>query len=85
MKDKIIELLKEKKVALSVHDISENLKIEGIDDFKELLKTLNEMEDSLEIYKTNKDNFMLFENFSKSNRPKTASAAQYGTNARRPA
>ncbi len=62
MKDKIIELLKEKKVALSVHDISENLKIEGIDDFKELLKTLNEMEDSLEIYKTNKDNFMLFEN-----------------------
>lgn len=62
MKDKIIGLLKEKKVALSVHDISENLKIEGIDDFKELLKTLNEMEDSLEIYKTNKDNFMLFEN-----------------------
>ena len=62
MKDKIIELLKEKKVALSVHDISENLQIEGIDDFKKLLKTLNEMEDSLEIYKTNKDNFMLFEN-----------------------
>ena len=28
----------------------------------ELIKTLNEMEDSLEIYKTNKDNFMLFEN-----------------------
>jgi len=29
--------------------------------------------------------FTLFENFSKSNRPKTASAAQYGTNAHRPA
>ena len=62
MKDKIIEILKEKKIALSVHEISDLLNIEGVEPFKELIKTLNEMEDSLEIYKTNKDNFMLFEN-----------------------
>lgn len=62
MKDQIIELLKSKKVALSVHEISDALNLNGVEPFKELLKTLNEMEDSLELYKTNKDNFMLFEN-----------------------
>ncbi len=62
MKEQIIEILKESKKALSVHEINDFLNLTTVDEFKELLKCLNEMEDSLEIYKTNKDNFMLFEN-----------------------
>ncbi len=62
MKEQIIEILKESKKALSVHEINDFMNLTTIDEFKELLKCLNEMEDSLEIYKTNKDNFMLFEN-----------------------
>jgi len=62
MREEIIEILRESKKALSVHEINDFLRLEGVDAFKELVKTLNEMEDSLTIYKTNKDNFMLFEN-----------------------
>jgi ribonuclease R len=62
MKDRIIEILKNANKALDVHEISDAMNLNGIDSFKELLKNLNEMEDSLEIYKTNKDKFMLFEN-----------------------
>ena len=62
MKEQIIEILKESKKALSVHEINDFLNLTTVDEFKGLLKCLNEMEDSLEIYKTNKDNFMLFEN-----------------------
>lgn len=62
MKEQIIEILKESKKALSVHEINDFMNFTTVEEFKELLKILNEMEDSLEIYKTNKDNFMLFEN-----------------------
>lgn len=62
MKDQIIEILRESKKALSVHEINDLLSLNSIDDFKALGKALNELEDALQIYKTNKDNFMLFEN-----------------------
>ena len=62
MKEQIIEIVKESKKALSVHEISDFMHLTTVEEFKELVKVLNEMEDSLEIYKTNKDNFMLFEN-----------------------
>ncbi len=62
MKEQIIEILKDTKKALSVHEINDFLGLTTVDEFKELLKTLNELEDALQIYKTNKDNFMLFEN-----------------------
>lgn len=62
MKEQIIEILKESKKALSVHEINDFMNLTTVDQFKTLLKCLNEMEDALEIYKTNKDNFMLFEN-----------------------
>lgn len=62
MKEQIIQILRGAKKALDVHAINDALGLTGVDAFKELLKVLNEMEDSLEIYKTNKDNFMLFEN-----------------------
>lgn len=62
MKEQIIDILKESKKALSVHEINDALNLSGVESFKELMKALNELEDSLAIYKTNKDNFMLFEN-----------------------
>lgn len=62
MKDQIIEILKENKKALSVHEINDFMNLKTVEEFKELLKNLNELEDELKIYKTNKDNFMLFEN-----------------------
>ncbi len=62
MKEQIIEILKESRKALSVHEIHDFMNLTTVDEFKTLLKCLNEMEDALEIYKTNKDNFMLFEN-----------------------
>ena len=62
MRNEIIEILRESKKALSVHEINNHLRLTDVNEFKELVKTLNEMEDSLTIYKTNKDNFMLFEN-----------------------
>jgi ribonuclease R len=62
MKSQILEILKNAKQALSVHEINDLLGLKDIEQFKTLVRTLNEMEDALEIYKTNKDNFMLFEN-----------------------
>ncbi len=62
MKEQIVEILRESKKALSVHEINDFMNLTTVEEFKELLKCLNEMEDALEIYKTNKDNFMLFEN-----------------------
>lgn len=62
MKEQIVDILKESKKALSVHEINDALNLSGVESFKELMKALNELEDSLAIYKTNKDNFMLFEN-----------------------
>ena len=61
MEDKIIKLLTDRKCALTVHEINDALGYSSLDDFKELVKTLNEMEDNLRIYHTNKDKFMLFE------------------------
>ena len=62
MKDNIIEILRTANKALSVHEINDALNLEGLESFKELVKALNELEDELEVYRTNKDNFMLFEN-----------------------
>ncbi len=62
MKDKILEILKDSNKALSVHEIEECLGFKTVDELKELLKELNELEDELQIYRTNKNNYMLFNN-----------------------
>ena len=62
MEDKILEILKDAKKALSVHELEEALGYRSVDKLKELLKQLNAMEDELKIYRTNKDNYMLFNN-----------------------
>lgn len=62
MEDKIIELLKSDDKALSVYDIYDSLKLKTTEDLKELLKVLNNLEDTLKIYRTKKDKYMIFQN-----------------------
>ena len=62
MEEKIIELLKKENKAYSVSELEEILGITDVDGLKELLKLLNQMEDELKIYRTNKNNYMLFTN-----------------------
>ena len=62
MEKQILDMIKESDKALSVYEIYDNFKFKSSDDLKNLLKTLNKMEDTLQIYKTKKDNYMLFSN-----------------------
>lgn len=62
METQILELLQKEKKALSVQEINDALGFKNADELKELLKVLNAMEDSLKIYRTNKNNYMLFTN-----------------------
>lgn len=62
MKDSILEILKNSDKALSVHEIEDKLGITDVDGLKKLLKDLNDLEDNLSIYRTNKNNYMLFTN-----------------------
>ncbi len=62
MEERIIELLKNTDKALSVEEINDGLGFDSVDELKQLLKTLNEMEDSLKIYRTKKNNYLLFTN-----------------------
>ncbi len=62
MKDSILEILKNSDKALSVYEIEDKLGINDVDGMKALLKDLNDLEDNLSIYRTNKNNYMLFNN-----------------------
>ncbi len=62
MKESILELLKNSDKALSVYEIEDKLGLSGVEDLKQLLKELNELEDNLSIYRTNKNNYMPFTN-----------------------
>ena len=62
MEERIMELLKNTDKALSVEEINDGLGFDSVDELKQLLKTLNEMEDSLKIYRTKKNNYLLFTN-----------------------
>jgi ribonuclease R len=62
LEQNILDIIKSSDKALSVYDIYDALALKTTDDLKELLKTLNSMEDNLQIYRTKKDNFTLFSN-----------------------
>ena len=47
MQEQILDLLTEVGKALSVDEISDRLKVQSVDDFKQLLKDLNYLEDEL--------------------------------------
>lgn len=57
----VIEILKKENKALSVFEIEDRLKLDK-KEFKKLIQTLNQMEENLAIYRTKKDNYMLFTN-----------------------
>ena len=61
LEEKILELLKQEKKALDVFEIEEQLKLDK-NDLTFLMKTLNRLEEELKIYRTNKNNYMLFTN-----------------------
>ena len=62
MEDKILELLNSKDASYTVEEIENHLGIESVDDLKELLKVLNQMEEEYQIYRTKKNKYMLFDN-----------------------
>ena len=50
MKDSILEVLKKSDKALSVHEIEDILGLSTVDELKNLLKDLNDLEDNLSVY-----------------------------------
>lgn len=60
MKDKILEILKNSHSALSIEEIDSLLNISSIEQTKELIEVINEMEKKAEIYRSNKNKYMLF-------------------------
>ena len=62
MEDKIIELLTNTDKALSVNEINDALGFSSVEELKELLKVLNKLEYELKIYRTKKNNYLLFTN-----------------------
>lgn len=62
MEDKILELLKKENKSYPMDDIFNMLGYKTVDEFKELIKTLNKLEEDLKVYRTNKNRYMLFNN-----------------------
>ncbi len=61
MEEAIIESIKKEKRALSVHELESLLNLSTVNDLKELLKALNNLEEQARLYHTKKDKYMLFE------------------------
>ena len=62
MEEKILSLLSSSDKAYDVHEINDYLGFTSVDELKELLKCLNNLEDNLKIYRTKKDKYILFNN-----------------------
>ena len=62
MEDKILNLLKKENKSYPIDDIFNILGYKTVDEFKELIKTLNKLEEDLKVYRTNKNRYMLFNN-----------------------
>ena len=61
MREKILEILKNSNKALSIEELDNELKIDNVEDTKKLFDLLKELEESGEIYHTNKDRYMTFD------------------------
>ena len=62
MKEKILSILKESDKALSTEELDTALNLNTIEETKEFSDALRELEDSYEIYRSNKNRYMLLEN-----------------------
>lgn len=61
LENKILEILKQENKAMSAFELEEKLATKK-EEFKQLIITLNKMEEQLKIYRTKKNNYMLFTN-----------------------
>lgn len=62
MKEKILSILEESDKALSIDELDSALNLNTIEETKEFSDALRELEDSYEIYRSNKNRYMLLEN-----------------------
>ena len=62
MKDRILEILKNSNKALTVEDIDDRLNLKDIKKTKEFLSVLSELEEEGEVYHSNKNKYMIFDN-----------------------
>ncbi len=62
MEDRIIQILSKDNSALSIYELESELGLDSVDELKELLKVLNNLEEEYKIYRTKKDKYMLFNN-----------------------
>lgn len=61
MREEIINILKKEENALSPIEISEKLGRKSVDDLKNILETLDILENDFVVYKSNKGKYMIFE------------------------
>ena len=61
MKDKILDILKREEKSYSIFELKDILGLEATEELEKLILNLNELENSLAIYHTNKDKYMAFE------------------------
>ena len=64
MKEKILSILEESDKALSIDELDSALNLNTIEETKEFSDALRELEDSYEIYRSNKNRYMLLENIN---------------------
>lgn len=62
MKDRILNILEDSDKALSIDELDNALNLNTIEETKEFSDALRELEDSYEIYRSNKNRYMLLEN-----------------------
>lgn len=62
MEDRILQFLRQENKAYEMDELYNNLDLKTVDDFKELIKMLNKLEEELKVYRTNKNKYMLFNN-----------------------
>ena len=61
MKDKILDILKKEEKSYSVFELKDILGLEATEELEKMFAILNELENNLTIYHTNKDKYMAFE------------------------
>ena len=62
MEDKIMEILSRENNSYPVDELFNLMNLKTVEEFKELIKELNRLEDELKVYRTNKNKYMLFNN-----------------------
>ena len=62
MEENILSILKETDKALDIHEINDMLGFTTVDELKELIKCLNDLEEKLKVYRTKKNRYLLFNN-----------------------